>query len=82
MGSALSSLAFVRPLLIYSRYSDCLSYPALDHRHLRVFPQIFVKSQSTITLGVEPTDTVDGVKQMIQAREVSVALLYLPKVTI
>ncbi|CAM9506475.1 unnamed protein product [Scytosiphon promiscuus] len=31
--------------------------------------QIFVKAQSTITLGVEPTDTVDGVKQMIQARE-------------
>eukprot|EP00752_Nemacystus_decipiens_P006843 g6145.t1 len=31
--------------------------------------QIFVKGQSTITLGVQPTDTVDGVKQMIEQRE-------------
>lgn len=33
--------------------------------------QIFVRGQSTITLGVQPTDTVDGVKQMIEQREVS-----------
>ena len=32
--------------------------------------QIFVKASSTIALGVEPSDTIDGVKQMIQSREV------------
>lgn len=31
-----------------------------------------MKAQSTITLGVEPTDTIDGVKQMIEQREVSI----------
>lgn len=30
-----------------------------------------MKAESTITLGVEPTDTVDGVKQMIQEKQVS-----------
>ena len=38
---------------------------------LVLWRQIFVKGQSTITLGVQPTDTVDGVKQMIEQREVS-----------
>lgn len=29
-----------------------------------------MKANSTIALGVEPSDTIDGVKQMIESREV------------
>lgn len=69
--SCRASLAHPRALLLSLALAPLLATAPLR--------QIFVKSQSTITLGVEPTDTVDGVKQMIQAREVRFASLYLSK---